>query len=381
MSAADIQAKAFTDNDVAREAIEALMWPNGPVCPHCGCTGKSARSRASQRVLASTTAAIARASSPSRSEPSLSAPRYRCPNGGSPIHLMASQQEGHERAPASPHDRRHLQTAWFMEHRIREAMRDGELAPMGGAGSIVEADETFIGRKEGEEVRRGYRHKNAILTLVERGGSARSFHVESATTKDIGPIVHDNIARESRLMTDEANYYIRSARGSPRIFGRSLARRIRLDRSSDRDRSSQQYRRGLFLHLQARHDRRLPALRREASCIATLPSLISAIQTAPSSGSMMRSAPPRSLREPKASAWCTADLESALCLTAAAGRSRPLALNFSSSSLGQRPAAMRASGAAFCCSGRILNSALIVRRSLSDTPSRASSLRPVSETP
>ena len=80
---------------------------------------------------------------------------------------------------------------------------------MGGAGGIVEADETFFGRKEGEEVRRGYRHKNAVLTLVERGGSARSFHVESATTKDIGPIVHDNIARESRLMTDEANYYIK----------------------------------------------------------------------------------------------------------------------------------------------------------------------------
>ena len=66
-------------------------------------------------------------------------------------------------------------TAWFLCHRIREAMRTGALAPMGGAGSIVEADETFIGRKDGTEVRRGVAHKRAVLTLVERGGSARSF--------------------------------------------------------------------------------------------------------------------------------------------------------------------------------------------------------------
>ena len=66
------------------------------------------------------------------------------------------------------------QTAWFMEHRIREAMRAGKFSPIGGGGTPVEADETFIGRKEGETVSRGYGHKNAILTLVERGRSCRS---------------------------------------------------------------------------------------------------------------------------------------------------------------------------------------------------------------
>jgi hypothetical protein len=94
-------------------------------------------------------------------------------------------------------------------HRLREAMRIGSLAPMGGAGSIIEIDETFIGRKDGFETKAGVKHKNAVLTLVERGGSARSFHVEDATKEHIIPIVRANVARESHLMTDEASRYQR----------------------------------------------------------------------------------------------------------------------------------------------------------------------------
>jgi transposase-like protein len=94
-----------------------------------------------------------------------------------------------------------------MTHRIREAMASGALPPMGGEGSIVEIDETFVGRKEGTEVRRGTAHKNVVLTLVERGGSARSFHVDSTRKEDVLPIVRANIARETHVMTDEANQY------------------------------------------------------------------------------------------------------------------------------------------------------------------------------
>jgi hypothetical protein len=72
-------------------------------------------------------------------------------------------------------------TAWFMAHRIREAMRDGSLAPLGGSGVPVEADETFIGRKEGVQIRRGYAHKHAVLSLVERGGKVRSVHLNGLT--------------------------------------------------------------------------------------------------------------------------------------------------------------------------------------------------------
>jgi hypothetical protein len=92
-------------------------------------------------------------------------------------------------------------------------MRDGVLAPMGGAGQIVESDETYIGRLAGQPVRRGGgSHKNTVLTLVERGGSARSFHIDSASVANITPIVRQNIRRESHLMTDEARHYIELGR-------------------------------------------------------------------------------------------------------------------------------------------------------------------------
>jgi transposase-like protein len=207
MSAAAIQAKAFTDNDVAREAIEALMWPSGPVCPHCGCTakigkieGKSARPGLyycgdCKKQFTVTVGTIFE-----RSKVPLS-------KWWMAIHLMASSKKG-----MSAHQLHRMlgvayQTAWFMEHRIREAMRDGALSPMGGDGDVVEIDETYIGRKEGFDLKRGFGHKNAVFTLVERGGSARSFHVEDATKDTILPIIRDNIDRESHVMTDEANRY------------------------------------------------------------------------------------------------------------------------------------------------------------------------------
>ena len=207
MSAADLQAKAFTDNDVAREAIEALMWPNGPVCPHCGCTGKigkvdgkSARPGLyycgdCKKQFTVTVGTIFE-----RSKVPLS-------KWWMAIHLMASSKKG-----MSAHQLHRMlgvayQTAWFMEHRIREAMRDGALSPMGGDGGVVEIDETYIGRKDGFEVKQGAWHKNTILTLVERDGRARSFHVDNATKENIVPIIRENIDRESHVMTDEASRY------------------------------------------------------------------------------------------------------------------------------------------------------------------------------
>jgi transposase-like protein len=100
-------------------------------------------------------------------------------------------------------------SAWFLTHRIREAMRVGGLMPpMGGNGGVVEADETYIGRLEGQPKRRtGGSHKNIVLTLVERGGGARSFHIDSMSIAKIAPILKANISREARLMTDEAPQY------------------------------------------------------------------------------------------------------------------------------------------------------------------------------
>ena len=75
--------------------------------------------------------------------------------------------------------------AWFLSHRIREAMRDGTLPPMGGPGSIVESDETFIGTKPGYKQRRGQGHKMTVLSLVQRGGGARSFHIDGPNKAEI----------------------------------------------------------------------------------------------------------------------------------------------------------------------------------------------------
>jgi transposase-like protein len=98
-------------------------------------------------------------------------------------------------------------STWFMMHRLREAMRPAVTTPLGGNGKAVEVDETFIGNIKHVRKARGTGHKNVVLTLVERGGSARSFHIDSTSVADIAPIVRANVHREAELMTDEARHY------------------------------------------------------------------------------------------------------------------------------------------------------------------------------
>jgi transposase-like protein len=109
-----------------------------------------------------------------------------------------------------------LKSAWFLSHRIREAMRTGDLAPFGGNGSTIEIDETVIGRQEGSPPRpahagaraiNGNQFRNIVLTLVERGGSARSWHVDGTTVGTLMPIIRANVAKETSVMTDTASWY------------------------------------------------------------------------------------------------------------------------------------------------------------------------------
>src|SRR3546814_16089850 len=100
-----------------------------------------------------------------------------------------------------------------MAHRIREAMRSGDLAPFGTAGGIVEVDETFIGndrdiKPKGEKKGRGYAHKHKVLSLVDRTtGRQRSMVVDSLKAGELEPILRANIAKEAQVMTDEEGYY------------------------------------------------------------------------------------------------------------------------------------------------------------------------------
>jgi transposase-like protein len=101
-----------------------------------------------------------------------------------------------------------LKTAWFMSHRIREAMRQDNLGSFGTGGGTVEVDETYIGRNNKSQVRRGYAHKQKVLSLVDRDTKqARSVVVDDVKVKTLAPILRANIAREAKLMTDSAHWY------------------------------------------------------------------------------------------------------------------------------------------------------------------------------
>jgi hypothetical protein len=125
-------------------------------------------------------------------------------------HLLTSSKKGISSHQLSRMLGVTYKTAWFMAHRIREAMRPASLTPMGGPDSIIESDETHFGKSElapkGRIRKRFHWSRNIVLTLVERGGSARSFKVDSAGQDVIWPIIAKNIRRESDLMTDEGSW-------------------------------------------------------------------------------------------------------------------------------------------------------------------------------
>jgi transposase-like protein len=209
MSQSILSAPHLHNEEAAFAFVEAHLWPNGPVCPHCGnadagriaaLTTKSVRSglRYCNECKGQFTATVGTIFEHSK---------IPLTKWWLAMHLLGSSKKG-----ISSHQLHRMlgvsyKSTWFMTHRIREAMRVGGLAPMGGDGSIVEIDESFIGRKAGFEVKQGTGHKNAVLTLVERGGSARSFHISEVTKAEIMPIVRANLDRESHVMTDEAARY------------------------------------------------------------------------------------------------------------------------------------------------------------------------------
>jgi len=208
----------FHDEEAARAWFEAARWPNGPICPHC----KSAKHYATKKLG-----------------------RYRCANKecrkdftimtgtvmershvklnewAAAFHLAASSKKGFSAHQLHRSLSCQYNTAWFIFHRIREAMRRGDLdlPPLGGEGEIVEADETYYGPVEKPRPRAAWRspvtkkgnhgpaNKRPIVALVERGGRVRTFHVPVATKAEINRIVSENIARESRLHTDESRLY------------------------------------------------------------------------------------------------------------------------------------------------------------------------------
>lgn len=201
-----LSAPYFHDEAAAYAELETTLWPHGPVCPRCG---------GQERITAVKGGRIG---------------LYRCgpckrqftvkvgtvfESSHVPlnlwlqaVYLMCSSKKG-----ISSHQLMRVldvqyKTAWFMTHRIREAMKAGALPQMGGEGATVEIDETYIGQKHDKPANaRGYAHKHAILTLVERGESARSFHVDGTKASDLLPIIKAHVAPNTHVMTDEAGQY------------------------------------------------------------------------------------------------------------------------------------------------------------------------------
>ncbi len=214
-----LTAPHFHDEAAAFTKLESVIWPNGPVCPHCGNTEKvyalvGVRSKASKKNPNGIERHGLKKCGKCRKQftarvgtvfESSHIPLHLWLQA---VHLLCCSKKG-----ISSHQLHRVlevkyQSAWFMSHRIREAMRTGGLAPMGGEGGpVVEVDETFIGRKPGKKKNHGYAHKNAVLSLLSRGGEVRSFHIDAATQANILPIVQDNIQAESTVHTDEARYY------------------------------------------------------------------------------------------------------------------------------------------------------------------------------
>lgn len=205
----------FHDEEAAFAFLEGVIWMNGPVCVHCGATDRISKLNANpEKRIRVCLHKCGHCKKQFRVTVGTVFEHARIPLNKvlQAAHLMCSSKKG-----ISAHQLHRIlevqyKTAWFLAHRLREAMRSGDLAPLGGEGKVVEVDETFIGKKEGMEVRRGFAHKHALLTLVERGGTARTFHVEGTTAAQLVPIIRANIAKETAIMTDEAGQYTHLAK-------------------------------------------------------------------------------------------------------------------------------------------------------------------------
>lgn len=209
-SQSKFNAPHFQSVEAARTYLEALRWGSERVCPHCGVVNESfatkkpgvyrCRVKACRKDFSVTTKSVMESS------------HIKLNVWLQAFLLMASSKKG-----ISSHQMHRAlgityKSAWFLTHRIREAMRAGGLmAPMGGGGGTVEVDETYIGHLEGQpkKGRLGTSNMNTVVTLVERGGSSRSFHVDGNRIADIAPILRANLSREANLMTDEHASYIK----------------------------------------------------------------------------------------------------------------------------------------------------------------------------
>jgi transposase-like protein len=212
----------FHDENAARAWFEAARWPHGPICPKC----RSAKSYPTKKAgVYRCAASTCRKDFTVTTGTVMERSHAKFTQWAVAFHMAASSKKGFSAHQLHRELGCQYNTAWFMFHRVREAMRRGglDVPPLGGDGKIVEADETYFGDiPEAAQPRltsrgkpfskrrtRGAGRKRVVVALVERGGSVRSFSVPMATMDSVGKIVSENLARETRLQTDESPLYKR----------------------------------------------------------------------------------------------------------------------------------------------------------------------------
>ena len=228
-----LSAKHYHDEDAAFAYVERHVWPNGPVCPHCGGVERISKMNGSATRKGLHKCYQCRRQFTVRQGTIFESSHVPLHIWLQAIFFVAGSKKGVSSNQLHRTLGVTLKTAWFLSHRIREAMRDGTLAPLGGEGRTIEADETYIGRKAGVPVPKGgYTHKHCIVSLVSRdSGEARSFLAATSTNEEVANIVRANVARESRLLTDDAQLYWKVGRefGAHKRVRHSIGEYVRGD--------------------------------------------------------------------------------------------------------------------------------------------------------
>ncbi|MBV7258394.1 IS1595 family transposase [Erythrobacter crassostreae] len=211
----------FHDEAKAFEYLESIVWADGIACPKCGVVGgrvydlSGVRTKPSKKHPKGKVRHGLKKCGECRKQFTVKVgtvfehARLPLTKMLQAVHLMVSSKKGISAHQLSRVLEVQYKSAWFLSHRIREAMRSGDLAqPFGSGGGAVEVDETYIGYKRDFPIKQGVSHKQAVVALVDRdSGQSKWFQVDRASIDEIHPIVRDNIAREARLMTDEALVY------------------------------------------------------------------------------------------------------------------------------------------------------------------------------
>ena len=212
MSEAILANPIFNDEEKAREHLENVRWPNGPVCPRCGSTDKAYRlepNREKEIRPGLLTCKLCKKQFSVTVGTVFERSKVELHKWLLATHLLVSSKKG-----ISSHQLHRTlgvtyKTAWFMTHRLREALKDPVFTnKLGGKGKFVEADETYWGNTNKKRPgARGYAHKEKIFALVERDGEVRSFHVPQVTGKTLKPIIQEQIEKDTHIVTDDMGAY------------------------------------------------------------------------------------------------------------------------------------------------------------------------------